>query len=1358
MSRSGTSCPAAAVFRTLIAAAALALGAPRQLHAVSASPEVLTLTQPDGTAFQAVQWGDENFHGHETIEGFSILLDEGTGQWRYAEEDASGKLTPSGLSVGRGASPPAVGRHWRPKAGSLARSPKKALSRENAGTADPSPGPAGVAPATGVNRIPVIAINFRNTSTTYSPAQFESLLFGTTGYSMRTYYQQVSYGAFSVTSGPGGIAGWYTAANTNDYYGRNVAGNDQFPGDLVYEAVAAADPTFDFAPYDQDGNCYVDVVDIVHQGTGEEASGVAADIWSHRWNLSSALYYGNSHYGVYTTNDPCPAGGVIKVNDYVIQPEKLNASTMITVGVFTHEYGHALGLPDLYDTDDSSQGVGNWSLMAAGSWCGVSASGDRPSHLDPWCKFKLGWVAPQPVSGILSAEAISAADGAADVYQLLNGSPAAGGEYFLVENRQKTSTGFDAGLPGAGLLIWHVDEARANNNAECKAPPCAAATHYKVALVQADNLWDLENSRDRGDTGDPYPGSTSNTAFNAAFAPNSNLNDGSPSQVSVSSVGASGNPMSATLVTPAIIKGPYLQNVTPSSVVVMWETSTASDSRVDYGLAAPDQSFVSDPALKTMHEVPLTGLQAGATYFYKVTSGGIASSTNSFPTAPDTADAPFRFVAYGDTRTNTTVHAQVAQSIIPHQPDFVLHVGDLVNSGRTYGEWGPQFFTPAADLLKGTPLFPVLGNHEYSGAGALHYFDFFSLPNNEKWYAFTYGSARFIALNVCDGCDSFAPGSAQYTWLTGELASAAFTDARWQFVWFHNPPYTAQELDGTTDANVRTYLVPLFEQYGVDVVFNGDDHQYRHSLRNGIHYVVTGGGGAPLHDLGTPMAGATLIYAEKNYEHCVADVDPGAVDIFASRINGTVMDTFSLAWPTNLSISGGSVEENQPSGTVVGTLSTTDPNSGDTFTYSFAGGSGGADNGSFAIDGNKLKTAAAFDYEAKNSYSIRVRGRDQGGLWYEKAFTIAVTPVNDAPIAAADGYDVDLGQTMSVAAPGVIGNDSDVDSGIITAVLVGGPAHAAAFTLNANGSFSYEHDGTATGDDSFTYRATDGALQSATTAVTLKLHTTSEADNEISVSPDRYLFGVETLGDCIASRLVPFEVRNTGSAPRTLGTLDIGGIDALEFAIGADACSGSILEAGTSCTVEVKFCPSSVGSKTANLQIPSDDPESPVLSAFLYNHESPAEAAWRRMPSVLESLNVPETMTGGQSYTITWSQLGYDEGYLSNIVFFNCTGVPVGTCGDNYGSNFAASGNLVPESVEPGGWTYNGIQSKKFNYRYSFTAPSVGQSTDIVIRFYRKSQSDADAGLGSLSLLIPGNLSEIYYDAEGRRILKRIVP
>ncbi|MBL8252925.1 MAG: M6 family metalloprotease domain-containing protein, partial [Candidatus Competibacter sp.] len=303
---------------------------------------------------------------------------------------------------------------------------------------------------------------------------------------------------------------------------------------------------FNFAPYDQDGDCQVDVANIVHQGSGEEASGLATDIWSHSWDLNSARAWNLSHYGAYTTKSPCTAGGYITVSRYVIQPEIL-WSDMTTVGVFAHEYGHALGLPDLYDYGYDSAGVGSWSLMAGGTWNYAARQGDRPAHPDAWSKYKLGWIAPILIgSGSPQSPTVQPAYAYASVYQLLNGSPSLGGEYFLIENRQKG--GFDIGLPGSGLLVWHIDESQTTNNNQCyPGGPSCAAQHYHVALVQADNLWDLEKDQNQGDGGDPYPGTSNQSNFTSGSAPSSQLYSGAASSVSITNIAVSGSNVTATL-------------------------------------------------------------------------------------------------------------------------------------------------------------------------------------------------------------------------------------------------------------------------------------------------------------------------------------------------------------------------------------------------------------------------------------------------------------------------------------------------------------------------------------------------------------------------------------------------------------------------------------------------------------------------------------------------------------------------------------------------------------------------------------------------------------------------------------------
>lgn len=530
---------------------------------VPASPKIHSLMQPDGSKFDAKQWGDEWNHGWEAIERYTIIKENSTSTWVYATLTKDGTLAPTTHIVGKDPAPINTPLHLRPTV--ERRSKDSAIRSLPKLERYPKPAkPLSVVPATGTGNIPVILVNFSDTITTYTNNEFSTMLFGSSSNSLKDYYEEVSYGTFSVSAGPSGIPNWYQASKSHDYYGSNDAsGYDLHPAELVIETVAAADAAIDFAPYDQDGDCVVDVVAIVHQGTGEEAGGVTTDIWSHRWDLFSANTYGDGT-GPYTTGDTAACGSII-INDYIIQPETLYGGIQ-TIGVFAHEYGHALGLPDLYDTDYTSEGIGDWGLMAAGSWNSISRSGDSPAHLSAWSKYKLGWVSPTLVSSTLTDEAITEASSQADVYQLLSGSPSSGGEYFLIENRQQS--GFDAGLPGVGLAIWHVDEAKSNNDNECETAT-GCSNHYKVALEQADGLFELDKDINQGNTGDLF---ISGKEFTPTTTPNSLTYDGTNNQLQVTNISSASSVMTATLsaqasvpVQDCIIQDPGFETGTPNS-------------------------------------------------------------------------------------------------------------------------------------------------------------------------------------------------------------------------------------------------------------------------------------------------------------------------------------------------------------------------------------------------------------------------------------------------------------------------------------------------------------------------------------------------------------------------------------------------------------------------------------------------------------------------------------------------------------------------------------------------------------------------------------------------------------------------
>lgn len=149
-------------------------------------------------------------------------------------------------------------------------------------------------------------------------------------------------------------------------------------------------------------------------------------------------------------------------------------------------------------------------------------------------------------------------------------------------------------------------------------------------------------------------------------------------------------------------------------------------------------------------------------------------------------------------------------------------------------------------------------------------------------------------------------------------------------------------------------------------------------------------------------------------------------------------------------------------------------------------------------------------------------------------------------------------------------------------------------------------------------------------------------------------------------------------------------------------------------------------------------------------------------------LNIPEEMNASSAYDIDWTAMGYHSGYQTIAVMFDCTGIAEGECGASYGSpgRFHQSAFLAPAQITEGDWTYSGETVQNFRYDYTFNVDAQrpngedwsATGTAIVIRFYVKSDEDSTAEKPSLSLIIPGNLSNDYYDTSGRKIQKIICP
>jgi acid phosphatase type 7 len=235
--------------------------------------------------------------------------------------------------------------------------------------------------------------------------------------------------------------------------------------------------------------------------------------------------------------------------------------------------------------------------------------------------------------------------------------------------------------------------------------------------------------------------------------------------------------------------------------------------------------------------------------------------------AGKTSTAPI--VVYGDTRTDNDTHTRIVADIVSTNPVAVFHTGDLVENGADPAEW-VTFNQITAEMRTNAEFYPCLGNHEVESP---LYFQNFTLPGNERWYAVVRQGIHFIIL---DTNSDFSTGSEQNNWLRQELAKPG---GKFTAVVFHHPPFSMGRFE-SINQQVQEVLVPLFEVNGVDVVFNGHEHNYQHFLHNGIHYLIIGGGGAPLYDrtnVSTECKAFSMVY---NYSVVSIEGDKLIVNVF----------------------------------------------------------------------------------------------------------------------------------------------------------------------------------------------------------------------------------------------------------------------------------------------------------------------------------------------------------------------------------------------------------------------------------------------------------------------------------------------
>jgi M6 family metalloprotease-like protein len=330
----------------------------------------------------------------------------------------------------------------------------------------------------------------------------------------KEFYQRASHGRLNVNVD---VAGWYNCgqpySNFSESKGMYLTGN------LVRKAVDAAEEDgIDFSKYDNDGDGKADAIMVMHAGLGADHRGEEQYIWPHSWSLSSTVEKAVNYDGV-------------RVDPYVIACERRvysGVNQAAGIGTFAHEFGHALGLPDMYDGTGKSNGLGHWAMMSAGSWLD---GGYRPSNFCAWSRYNLGWEEPTVISyNDVGTYTLASMNQEAD--QLLRINTKSDDQYFLIENRRAELN--DVRQPASGLAIYQISKSKLalersiNDNRDFPA----------IRLLEADfnKNGGLYGAKDRGVAADLFAGDDETITVGAATSPSTNLFNGRSSGVELSTL------------------------------------------------------------------------------------------------------------------------------------------------------------------------------------------------------------------------------------------------------------------------------------------------------------------------------------------------------------------------------------------------------------------------------------------------------------------------------------------------------------------------------------------------------------------------------------------------------------------------------------------------------------------------------------------------------------------------------------------------------------------------------------------------------------------------------------------------------
>lgn len=466
-----------------ITSSIMALVTALHINAVPANQRPFVYTQPDGRQFTLTLVGDEHAHTYRDSQGYAVTIGDDGFVVRLAEK-AETLLKAKRIE---------------------AINEKRMLTAGLRNSFRPAPGKD--------TRGLIILVNFDDLKFNNTKKEIHKQMNdegysknGATG-SARDYFIAQSSGQFQPTFD---VVGPVNLDMPYRYYGANdKKGSDKNSAVMIFSAVqkAANDGLVDLNDYDTDNDGIVDMVYIIYAGLGEADGGDANTVWPHMWNLQGSAMFANQRIqdkrlGLYA----CSA-------EYRTDRFADEGKSFSGIGTFCHEFGHCLGLPDIYDVSYSGgYGMGTYDIMSSGSYLN---NGNTPPNYSAFERYSMGWLMYDDITTDrdITLSPISESNTAIRL-----SSPTSPNEYFILENRQQD--GWDAYLPACGLMITHIDydEEVWNNNTVNNDP-----NHQHVMMMAADNSWTTSTQ-----SGDLYPGLLDNTSFTDTSIPNSLLWDGTP--------------------------------------------------------------------------------------------------------------------------------------------------------------------------------------------------------------------------------------------------------------------------------------------------------------------------------------------------------------------------------------------------------------------------------------------------------------------------------------------------------------------------------------------------------------------------------------------------------------------------------------------------------------------------------------------------------------------------------------------------------------------------------------------------------------------------------------------------------------